>query len=393
MKFIKDVTGFQQRKKVLSIFDEKIKEITENYSKLLPKFLKDFDKAYLDFINNEKLMPRFVFLNNKYFIEKVYDRFSKLTPDVESFRKTLTPISTTDSSEKLNEGGNMFKNDLTTSRINQENVEATLKTVYDKVLPLLNVKQEDTAVLGSTGKKNAGGSSGDIDLAIDITKNKINDVKEFVKHAQAVANELDVEAEIMIALNLCSYRWPIVNVDGKQPNEFVQLDLMPTNDIELMKWGMYSPHEKDYEYKGTVRNEFLNALASYVDLDIEETYIDPETKKEKPLVWTKYTYIPQSGLFRNTLSKKPSSPKKLFNKTSKKIKSQLITTDPAEIVKIIFGRKIKPENILTADDAFKYFKLMPQYKDPETRDLIIAKTLRGLHRKEVKYPNYFMAEL
>jgi hypothetical protein len=78
-------------------------------------------------------------LSNGMFRDDIYDRFSKLTPDVESFRKTLTPISTTDSSEKLNEGGNMFKNDLTTSRINQENVEATLKTVYDKVLPLLNV--------------------------------------------------------------------------------------------------------------------------------------------------------------------------------------------------------------------------------------------------------------
>lgn len=391
MQFIKDVTGFQQRKKVLSIFDEKIEDIKAKYEKLLPQFLKDFKRAYSEFELNKDKMPMFVYLNNKYFIDKVYGRFSQLTPDVESFRSMLSPIQK--ESQQFSEGGNMFKNDLKTSRINQENVEATLKDVYEKVLPLLKVKKEDTAVLGSTGKKKAGGSSGDIDLAIDMTHTKFNDPKDFIKFAEKVADELNVEAESMMGLNLCSYRWPIANVDGKQEGEYVQLDLMPTTDIELMKWGMYSPHEDEYEYKGTVRNEFLNAIASFVDMDIEETYTDPETGKEKPLIWTKYSYIPQSGLFRNKLSKKPISAKKLFNKTPKKINSTFITSDPKKIVSTILGPGVKPEDVLTADDVFKYFKRLPQYKNQEIKDLIIAKTLKGLHRKEVKYPNYFMNEL
>jgi predicted nucleotidyltransferase len=57
-----------------------------------------------------------------------------------------------------------------TSRINQENTYATFEDVYNKVLPELKIKKEYTAILGSAGKKKAGGSSGDIDLAIDFTK-------------------------------------------------------------------------------------------------------------------------------------------------------------------------------------------------------------------------------
>ena len=63
----------------------------------------------------------------------------------------------------LNEGGNAVEG---VSRINQENVAKTLKSFYSKVLPVLRITKNDTAVLGSTGKKLPGGSSGDIDIAV-----------------------------------------------------------------------------------------------------------------------------------------------------------------------------------------------------------------------------------
>lgn len=73
------------------------------------------------------------------------------------------------------EGGHMpfvdrNGNPLSVQRINQENVAATLKYIYDEILPAIQIDRKWVQPLGSTGKKLAGGSSGDIDLGIDATK-------------------------------------------------------------------------------------------------------------------------------------------------------------------------------------------------------------------------------
>jgi len=59
---------------------------------------------------------------------------------------------------------------LGVSRINQENVAATLKYIYDTLLPALGIDRKWVQPLGSTGKKLPGGTSGDIDLAMPQEK-------------------------------------------------------------------------------------------------------------------------------------------------------------------------------------------------------------------------------
>ena len=77
--------------------------------------------------------------------------------------------------ELVSEGGHMpfvdrEGNPLTVQRIHQENVAATLKYIYDTILPAIEIDRKWVQPLGSTGKKLPGGSSGDIDLGIDATK-------------------------------------------------------------------------------------------------------------------------------------------------------------------------------------------------------------------------------
>jgi len=115
------------------------------------------------------------------------------------------------------EGGNAVS-DVT--RINRANVDATIKDCKDKILPLLKVKEEDTALLGSAGKKD---TSGDLDLGIDHVKN----VREFLTKAHAEFDKNNIENTPSYGLNEISIRWPISNVDGKQDNKFVQIDIMP----------------------------------------------------------------------------------------------------------------------------------------------------------------------
>lgn len=67
----------------------------------------------------------------------------------------------------MREGGNMFDDVV---RIHQENVPATLKYIYDEILPAIGINRKYVQPLGSTGKRLPGGSSGDIDLGIDCLK-------------------------------------------------------------------------------------------------------------------------------------------------------------------------------------------------------------------------------
>lgn len=83
------------------------------------------------------------------------------------------------------EGGNMFDD---VSRINQENVAATLKYIYETILPAIGIDRKWAQPLGSTGKRLPGGSSGDIDLGIDATKvDYLKDAMTADEQAKAIA--------------------------------------------------------------------------------------------------------------------------------------------------------------------------------------------------------------
>ena len=69
--------------------------------------------------------------------------------------------------EFIKEGGRAVKGSV---RINQENVKDTLKSISIGIVRVLKITDKDTGLLGSTGKKRPGGSSGDIDMAIDANK-------------------------------------------------------------------------------------------------------------------------------------------------------------------------------------------------------------------------------
>lgn len=113
-------------------------------------------------------------------------------------------------------------NDEQIARINQENVAATIEDINNKLLPELGLTPEDAFPVGSTGKKLAGGSSGDIDLAIDQNKlmkvNGIETPEEFVDLAHEIADKLHLHKSIAdkYGWKAASYFWPIANTDGKQ---------------------------------------------------------------------------------------------------------------------------------------------------------------------------------
>ena len=162
----------------------------------------------------------------------------------------------------LFEGGNAVKS---SSRINQENVASTYSDIVKRLLKKINLKERDVSMLGSTGKKRPGGSSGDMDLAIDtnvlIKNNKLKDVRDVLTFLEKHTKSLSKEVTVNFGTKVVSLAWPISNVDGKQQDEFVQLDLMLAGNLEFSKFAYHSAHEDNTKYKGVYRTKLLMMIA------------------------------------------------------------------------------------------------------------------------------------
>lgn len=390
MNFIKEITGYKQRKKILSIWDSIETSKNDIYKKLLPQFKKDLQKVYDDFNNNKKQMPTFVYLNNKNFVDTIYSKFINLTDDIQTFRTALE--NKTGDVSVVTEGGNIFKDKYKTDRINQENVSSTINDVYENILKVLSINPKDTALLGSTGKKNPGGTSGDLDLAVDITKTKYKSAQELLHAVYDIATEkLGLMASHRDQFHLCSVRFPINNADGKQPDKFVQLDIMPTDNLDMMKFGMFSPHENESKYKGAVRNALIGSIASQIDRKIIETGIlDGE---EVETYFEKYVFNPQEGLYRYVKSRKGKSERRPVIKNSYTVSKRFITGNPVEIAKIIFGANCKPNKLLSVETVYEEFKKTKEWKNTEIRDRILINTILHCNKKKLDYPDVFKTDI
>lgn len=279
----------------------------------------------------------------------------------------------------INEGGNAVAG---VSRINQENVKKTLNSVYSKLLPLLGLNISDTALLGSTGKKLPGGSSGDMDLA--ISKHKLIDEhnldeNQLIPFIVSKVKKLGIDFKSMPGLGIVSIAWPIANVDGKQKGERVQLDLMLSDNINMTKWGMYSAHEKEQPYKGAVRNLIMYWIANVVDYKSLKREADKDTEFEKDIFDT------QRGLFRLKQSYYDKNGK--LSSKKKTIFRKLISDDPDAIVKILFGNNYKSSDILTVSDAWDAL-MSPDFPYKDYRKTIVKNIVNDLQKQGFDYPDY-----
>ncbi|TFG98576.1 hypothetical protein E4H12_05735 [Candidatus Thorarchaeota archaeon] len=146
---------------------------------------------------------------------------------------------------QLFEGGNVWKGDLATQRINQADVLPTVKWLEQLTgLPLAD------NLTGTTGTRP---TSGDIDLLVDASKvNK----EQVVSQLTAWAKKNDPTALVKKSGVNVHFRTPI---KGDARNGYVQTDLMFVPDLEFGKWSM-TP-SANTQYKGMLRKILLASIA------------------------------------------------------------------------------------------------------------------------------------
>ena len=162
----------------------------------------------------------------------------------------------------INEGGNIFKDsdgNILTTRINRADIIPTIKWLEQITnLPLL------TNTLGSVGKKE---SSGDLDIAVDqnvISKEDlINKLTSWAK-----ANNVNPKDYIKKSGISVHFKTPI---DGDPKNGWVQTDLMFGDDINHMKFGLFSAGDKT-KFSGADRNLLLSSIAKSLPDDLKYSW-------------------------------------------------------------------------------------------------------------------------
>jgi hypothetical protein len=257
------------------------------------------------------------------------------------YRSALTIIERWNVNRRaLFEGGHAFDDVVP---IELSDFETTFKNVK-KDLETLGCT--DIRLLGSSGKKQ---ESGDIDVAVKCELSR-GDLKV------AIEDVLGVGSTRTVGSNIVSVRYPIYGANDKQKGSFVQVDVMLGKPAYLA-WSRFGTstmknHPDFSPLKGTVRNILLNTVTRIVS---QETFPGKDEFER-----TRYTIDFDAGLFKTTQTKKNKLPGKPPLKDWKTLDRELITDDPDEIARAIFGRGVKSSDLRRFEDVIAVIKRSPK---------------------------------
>ena len=149
----------------------------------------------------------------------------------------------------LFEGGNIWKDQLATSRINQKDVVPTVKFL-EKItgLPLT------VNMLGTTGKKD---TSGDLDLAVDAKNYSKEELQSKLNNWATKNDPSALTKKTGVSVH---FRTPI---NGNPKFGYVQTDFMFLDDLPFARWSMSQPLSY---FKGASKHILLASVAKSLGL-------------------------------------------------------------------------------------------------------------------------------
>jgi hypothetical protein len=276
----------------------------------------------------------------------------------------------------LNEGGNAI---IGVSRLDQENAAETIKAAISAVSSVLNIEKSDLRVLGSAGKKLPGESSGDIDIAISaksILSTKSFNREELFDFVVSKIKRISASVKDSRGLGIVSFAFPIVNINKKQHNKSVQVDLMLVNNLDYSEWIYYGPATSESEFKGIYRNILLNQIAKFVALRITKSNSGQPIEQQRLLL--DYS----KGLFFSTQSREG---KRGITKNFQTKSSAFISTTPKIITELLFGPKFSPSDLLVFEKVLSAV-LSPDFIYPEAVKSILKGTDEALRNEGLAVP-------
>ena len=279
----------------------------------------------------------------------------------------------------------------TTSRINQENIEATVDDIYSKLLPLLGITEDHIALLGLTDKKMPGSTSGDISIAVDkktvMKLNGLKDTNEFYKFLIHGIERIGYEFVFSEDTDIISIAWPIISSDNKQDNETVSVDIIASDNLETAGYGMVSAEQTVNEYEEALRSELLYWILkeiNYKELKQQASALvaDVDDLEAESLIFSvmkglyriKQTYFISKG-------GKRKADKSLITR-------KLIENNPEITVKLLFGIDA-PTDSLSSPEQLWGAMMSPSFPYIKIRKNVIKNTAKAINKAGMESPSYF----
>jgi len=267
-------------------------------------------------------------------------------------------------------------------RINQENVEKTLESIQTNILDGLGIIIGDNAkVLGSTGKRHPGDSSGDIDIAISLDavkeRHNVTDDEAAIDVVLKAVREITPDISDNSKSGMIHFSHPIANTDGKQKKEKVQVDFMlvADDDLNYVEFGYWSPAQADSEYKGAFRNIALMMIASEGAKKVLESQPD-SNGEDVPVKWERMILDPRKGLFGATQTNLSNKTGKI-TRTNRTLSRDFITKDPNEIVKKLLGKSASMEDSQSFEKIIEVIH-RPDFAFVRSRESILKRIAQEL---------------
>jgi hypothetical protein len=221
---------------------------------------------------------------------------------------------------------------------------------------------------------------GDIDIAFDVNvaMKRLGLDKEGITKR---LNDLYVtlpEYNYSKGLDIHSIPFPIFDKDGKRTERFVQVDLMPVENLMMARWGMMT--DGSVPFKSATRNGLLRAISKFKDTNVH-------TNEDGTVLYFDRLYFDQRhGLFRMTRSYEGKNGR--INKTAKTISKKLVTNVPWEIVNILLDIKLVARTWLQFENVYDVWNAI---KDNPEFDLvrfgIVKEYIEEMERDGFDYPS------
>lgn len=251
-------------------------------------------------------------------------------------------------SQILFEGGNAIES---SRPLKQSEIEGTYDYILKKIYPIIGLDEDSARPIGSFRKKPENQTSGDIDIACSIDRiagvNGIS-IGEVLDFIESEMKKRGIEASKAVGFNQVSIGVPI---EGDFSKGIAQVDLMMTDSLD---WSTFMYHSPDFriaesKYKGMYRNVLLMSIVS--ECKKEATKLTDKGEIEE---YKQFVIRLGQGIFQVT---KTLMGKKGLTKTPKLLHDQdkFITNTPEAVTEIAFGPNIKPSDIMTFENIWKYF--------------------------------------
>lgn len=269
-------------------------------------------------------------------------------------------------------GGKALK---TVGRIHKDEMETTYEVLREHIYQALGLVIGEYVPCGSFLVRE---SCGDIDIAFDVNvaMRRLGLDKEGITKR---LNDLYVtlpEYNYSKGLDIHSIPFPIFDKNGKRTDRYVQVDLMPVENVGMAEWGMMT--DGNTQWKSATRNGLIRAIAKYKDTVVH-------TNEDGTVLYFDRLYFDQRhGLFRMTRSYEGKNGR--INKTAKTIEKKLVTNDPEEILFILL-------DVIDVRHSFKnVMDVWSLISDPEHPlfdriDFIVKEYIDEMEREGFDYPS------